>query len=129
MAMAILSLVALLAVACSEDAIDEIDDGALWTIDNAVSVGFEKVEQLGPGPAKVLDAWAGVFNGARVELYRLPAGEFGVGVLVDPTWLHGRILADDCCNFWQGNRLTAICEIEEQACKELREALESAFPI
>ena len=129
MAMAILSLVALLAVACSDDTIDEIDDGALWTIDNAVSVGFEKVEQLKPGAAKVLDAWAGVFNGARVELYRLRAGEFGTGVLVDPTWLHGRISADDCCNFWQRNRLTAICALKEQACKELREALESVFPI
>lgn len=127
--MAVGVFVVLLAVACSDDAIVEIDDGALWTIDNAVSVGFEKSEQLKPGPAQVLDAWEGTFNGARVELYRHRAGELGIGVLVDPTWLYRRILADDCCNFWQRNRLTAICDLEEQACKELREALESAFPL
>lgn len=127
--MAVISFVALLAMACSDGAPEEIDDGALWTIDNAVSVGFDKVEQLDTGPPKALDAWAGAFNGARVELYRHRAGEFGVGQPVDPTWLHRRTLADDCCNFWQRNRLTAICALEEQACKELREALSAAFPL
>lgn len=128
-AIAVTAFVALLAMACSGGTEDEIDDGALWTIDSAVSVGFEKTEQLKPGPAKVFDAWAGAYNGARVELYRHRVTELGVGIPVDPTWLHRRTLADDCCNFWQRNRLTAICALEEQACKELREALEAAFPL
>lgn len=129
MALAVLALVVLIAVACSDGALNQTDDGAPWTIDNAVDVGFEKGEQLEPGPAKVLDAWVGTFNGARVELYRHGLGEFGNERPVDPTWLHRRLLADDCCNFWQRNRLTAICELEEQACKALREALDAAFPI
>lgn len=128
-ALVVLPLVVLLAMACSDGATDEVDDGLMWTIDNAVSVGFEKTEQLEPGPAKVLDAWAGTFDGARVELYRHRVTELGVDVPVDPTWLHRRTLADDCCNFWQRNRLTAICALEEQACKELREALTAAFPL
>jgi len=127
--MAVMAFVALLAVACSDGVPEEIDDGALWTIDNAVSVGFEKLDQLDTGPPKALDAWAGDFNGARVELYRHRVGESGVGQPVDPTWLHRRTLADDCCNFWQRNRLTAICALEEQACADLREALSAAFPL
>lgn len=129
MALVALVLFVFVAVACSEDAVQELDDGLLWTIDNAVSVGFEKTAQLRPGRAKVLDAWAGTFNGAAVELYRHSVTDLGVDVPVDPTWLHGRTIPDDCCNFWQRNRLTAICALEEQACKELREALEEAFPL
>ncbi|MDP6821746.1 MAG: hypothetical protein QF554_00445 [Dehalococcoidia bacterium] len=124
----VLAVAALLLAACSEDAVDEVDDGLLWTIDYAVSVGFEKTEQLKPDRAKVLDAWAGTYNGAIVELYRHRVTEQGVDVPADPTWLHNRTLADECCNFWQRNRLTAICALEEQACKELREALEDAVP-
>jgi hypothetical protein len=30
---------------------------------------------------------------------------------------------------WQRNRLTAVCATQEQACKDLREALQVAFPI
>ncbi len=128
-ALVVLASFVLLAAACSEDAVPEVDDGLMWTIDNAVSVGFEKSEQLRPDRAKVLDAWAGTFNGAAVELYRHRVTDLGVDVPVDPTWLHGRTIPDDCCNFWQRNRLTAICALEEQACKELRETLEDAFPL
>ncbi len=128
-ALVVLASFVLLAAACSEDAMPEVDDGLMWTIDNAVSVGFEKSEQLRPDRAKVLDAWAGTFNGAAVELYRQRVTDLGVDVPVDPTWLHGRTIPDDCCNFWQRNRLTAICALEEQACKELRETLEDAFPL
>ncbi len=128
-ALAAFALFVLLAAACSEDAAKETDDGLLWTIDNAVSVGFEKTEQLKPDRAKVLDAWAGTYDGATVELYRHRVTELGVDVPADPTWLHRRTLADDCCNFWQRNRLTAICALKEQACKELRKALEEAFPL
>jgi hypothetical protein len=128
-ALVVLASFVLLAAACSEDAMPEVDDGLMWTIDNAVSVGFEKSEQLRPDRAKVLDAWAGTFNGAAVELYRHRVTDLGVDVPVDPTWLHGRTTPDDCCNFWQRNRLTAICTLEEQACKELRETLEDAFPL
>jgi len=108
MALVALVLFVFVAVACSEDAVHA---------------------QLRPGRAKVLDAWAGTFNGAAVELYRHSVTDLGVDVPVDPTWLHGRTIPDDCCNFWQRNRLTAICALEEQACKELREALEEAFPL
>ena len=128
-ALVVLVLSALLATACSEDAAPEVDDGLLWTIDNAVSVGFEKTVQLRPDRAKALDAWEGTFNGAVVELYRHRVTDLGVDVPVDPTWLHGRTIPDDCCNFWQRNRLTAICALEEQACKELRDAMEEAFPL
>jgi hypothetical protein len=120
---------AVIVAACSGDDVVEVDDGLLWTIDNAVSVGFEKTGQLRPDRAKVLDAWAGTFNGAAVELYRHRVTDLGADVPVDPTWLHGRTIPDDCCNFWQRNRLTAICALEEQACKELRDALEEAFPL
>ena len=124
-----LVLFVLLAAACSDDAVPDVDDGLLWTIENAVSIGFEKTEQLRPDRAKVLDAWAGTFNGAAVELYRHRVTDLGVDVPVDPTWLHGRTIPDDCCNFWQRNRLTAICALGEQACKELSVALEEAFPL
>ena len=124
-----IAMTALLVAACTEDSVDEVDDGLLWTIDNAVSVGFEKTEPPRPGPAKVLDAWLGTYNGADVELYRHRVNDIGVDIPLDPTWLHRRTLADDCCNFWQRNRLTAICALEEQACKELRDALEQAFPL
>lgn len=125
----VLALFVLLVVACSPDETEEVDDGLLWTIDNAVSVGFEKTEQLSPDRAKVLDAWKGTFNGAVVDLYRHRVTELGVDVPADPTWLHGQTLADDCCNMWQRNRLTAVCATQEQACKDLREALQVAFPI
>lgn len=124
-----LAMTALLAASCTDDGADEVDDGLLWTIDNAVNVGFEKGEELKPGPAKVLEAWSGTYKGARVELYRHGVTELGIERPADPTWLHSRIQADDCCNFWQRNRLTAICALEEQACKELRDALEEAFPL
>jgi len=62
-----------------------MDDGLLWTIGNAVSVGFEKAEALRPDRAKVLDGWAGTFNGAAMELYRHRVTDLGVDVPVDPT--------------------------------------------
>lgn len=124
-----LAMAALLAAACADDGMEEVDDGLLWTIDDAVSVGFEKGEELKPGPAKVLEAWAGIYDGALVELYRHRVTEFGIERPADPTWLHRRTLASDCCNFWQRNRLTAICALEEPACKQLLEALEKTFPI
>ena len=61
-----------------------MDDGLLWTIGNAVSVDFEKAEALRSDP-KVLDGWAGTFNGAAMELYRHRVTDLGVDVPVDPT--------------------------------------------
>jgi|TARA_B110000196_G_scaffold267649_1_gene241429 hypothetical protein len=124
-----LVLFVLMAAACSDDAVPDVDDGLLWTIENAISVGFEKTEELRSDRAKALDAWAGTFNGVAVELYRHRVTDLGVDVPVDPTWLHGRMIPDDCCNFWQRNRLTAICALGEQACKGLSVALEEAFPL
>jgi hypothetical protein len=66
--------------------VQDMDDGLLWTIGNAVSVGFEKAEALRSDRAKVLlDGWAGTFNGAAMELYRHRVTDLGVDVPVDPT--------------------------------------------